>query len=145
MNLCYVLQHITTSETLSNELLKPKKACIQWERELHVGIQSASMTKTMKNFLSELLLDSNSAMEFLCDAEKLQATIFTKGQYFQFVTFQLSCLCFTIVSTSDLCILETLEALLWKWNALRSYDTTKSDPWSFKSVIHISLSLQIWA
>lgn len=34
--------------------------------------------------------------------------------------FQVSCLCFTAVPSSDLCILEPLETLLWKWSALRS-------------------------
>lgn len=76
------------------------------------GTQSALMNKEMKCCPNELLHMPNSAMEFLCDAEKSQGTIFTEVNYF--VTFQISCLCFTVVPNSDLCISEPLEALLWK-------------------------------
>lgn len=74
-------------------MLKPEKACTQWERELQEGTQSGLMTKAIKHYPNKLVLIPNSAMEFLCDAEKSQATIFTKFLFCHFpkIMFLLHC------------------------------------------------------
>lgn len=119
MNAFYVSGYCPLSSTIS--LIAKAWESIQSMRKGIVGRNSEPWWLRQWNavlincFLSQILPLSSCVM---LRSHKQPFT--QKDAIFILSLFQISCLCFTVLPNSDLCILEPLETLLWKWSALRS-------------------------